>query len=119
MIKKFVCYIQFNNIFPVLTTSLFETTPQYVIIALIVLIFIIVIGLFGTVFYYIYRKHNSIDNHTNKKYQKDNDNKEPDTYKIDRESYKKDVSDLGAKILPDGQTIVNMAAKIIGLKEKK
>lgn len=122
MVKRFVVYVQFNSIFTVLTTSMIETTPQYIIIAIIILAFIFLLGVLGIIFYYIHRKYKSIDNHTNKKYQNysnSDENKKTDTYKEDIKSYKNDVSDLGANTLPDSQTVVNMANKIVEFVKRK
>lgn len=113
---------QFNSIPIILTTGLSETTPQYVVITLLVLAFVIVLGIFGIAFFYIHRKYKSIDNHTDKKYSLNNDkdgNNITNTYKEDKKSYKKDVSDLGANTLPDGQTIVSIVGKIVPFIKKK
>jgi hypothetical protein len=119
VVKGFVTYIQFNNNSTALATCLFDTIPQYVVISLIVLVFVIVLGFLGIIFYYIYRKFNSIDMHTAGKYQNNYNNKpSPNTYKMDKTEFKKDVSDLDAKILPDEQTAVDAMNKIIELKNK-
>lgn len=116
MVKGLVEYTQFNMNFTILTASLINTLPNYVIISFIVFCFILLIGILGLIFYALRRKYDSIDNHTNRKYsQKDND---PNVYKEDKKEYKQDVSDLGVKILPDGQTIIDFADKIAEFKKK-
>lgn len=118
MVKGFVEYKQFYIVSTALDTSLFQTTPSYVIIAAIVLIFIVVLGLLGIIAYYIYRKFNSIDIHTNKKYQDHNKDDKEDTYKDDKEELKKDVSELEAQLLPGGQAVINLVDIIKELKKK-
>lgn len=120
MVKGLVECIQFNMNSIVLATSLFNLMPQYVIISAIVFCFFIILGLFTLLFYYIYRKFNSIDNHTNKKYDDKNHNRDnSNTYKEDKKEYKNDVSELEAKVLPDGQTAANFVDKLIEFKKKK
>lgn len=120
VVKGLVEYIQFNISSVILTISLLESMPQYVIISVIILCFLIVIGLLILFFYYIYRKFNSIDNHINKKYGDENHNKDnSNTYKKDKKEYKKNVCELEAKILPDGQTAVEIIDKVIEFKKKK
>ena len=122
MVKGLVECIQFNTHSVILATNLFKTIPQYVIISVIGLSFLFIIGLFSLLFYYIYiyRKFNSIDNHTNKKYNKSKeDDNSSKTYKEDKKEYKKDVSELEAKVMPDGQTAINVIDKVIEFKNKK
>lgn len=100
----------------ILTTSVSETSSQLIIVSSIILMYVVVLGILAIIFYNIYRKYNSIDNHTNRKYSKNNDidscNK-IDTYKDDKKSFKEDVSNLGVGTLPDCQDIVSIAGKII------
>lgn len=127
MVKGLVEFIQFNICSTALTTSLFETVPQYVIVSIIILVFIIVIGimiaihrLIGIIKYYINRKFTSIDKHTDRKYQNiHNNNETANTYKEDKKEYQKDVSELEAKIMPDGQTASGAVGKIIEFVKKK
>ncbi|MBD5535637.1 MAG: hypothetical protein HDQ99_08300 [Lachnospiraceae bacterium] len=116
MVKRVAEYTQFNIYSTILTTSLFNTVPQYVIILLFILAFIAVIGLLGIIIYYVYRKFNSIDKYIDKDKQ---DNENSNTYKELKKKYKKDVSELEAKTMPDGQTVITMAEWIRGLKNKK
>lgn len=94
-------------------------TPTYVVVSAIVLVFLFVIGVFGTAIYYIYRKYKSIDNHTNKKYSNGKENDEAKTYKDDKKSFKKEIADLGANTLPDSQTIGDMMGKILPFIKRK
>ena len=90
MVKGLVECIQFNTHSVILATNLFKTIPQYVIISVIGLSFLFIIGLFSLLFYYIYRKFNSIDNHTNKKYNKSKeDDNSSKTYKEDKKRIQK------------------------------
>lgn len=79
-----------------------------------IIIYIIVILSFVAILYYIKRKFDSIDKHTDKKYQNKNI---LNTYKEDRKEYKKDITDLEAKIMPDTQTVINIVDKINDLKK--
>lgn len=116
MVKRFAEYLKFNMNFAVLTASFFNEVPEYVIKSIIILCFLLVVWLF----YYTYRKYKSIDNHTNKKYKNSNSyDDNSNTYAKDKKEYKKDVSELGANTLPNGQTIVTIADKIIELRKKK
>lgn len=120
MVKGLIECIQFNINSMVLATSLFNSLPQYVIVSVIILCFLIILGLFILLFYYIYRKFNSIDNHTNRKYDNENHtNENLNTYKEDKNEYKNDVSELEAKVLPDGKTAANFIDKVIEFKKKK
>lgn len=120
MVKRVVERIQFNIVFTVLATNGFTQIPNYVVISAIILCFLVIIGILLLIFYYIRRKFNSIDNHTNKKYMHENYNdKDPNTYKQDKKELEKDISELEAKILPDGQNVANIADKIIEFKKKK
>lgn len=114
--------VRFNNIPIILTTGLTITPPQYVTILDAILKYIVVLGVLGIVFYYIYRKYKSIDNYINRKYPMSNNgdsNNKADTYKDEKKSYKEEVSDLGANTLPDAQTIVNIAGKVIEFMKPK
>ncbi len=124
MVKRFVECIQFNICSTVLATSLFEILPQWVIITLLFIIaFVIVIallGLYRLIRYYIQRKFDSIDKHTDKKYQNGSNNDQiQNTYKYDKKEYQKDVSELEAKVMPDGQTVSNTVGKIIEFVKNK
>lgn len=120
MVKGLVEYIQFNIISATLTTNWFNTIPQY----MVVLGFILLMSIILLLFYRTYRKYNSIDNHTNKKYndgnrQKTTDTKSLNTYKEDKKEYEKDVSDLGIMTMPNTKTIVKITDKFIELKKRK
>lgn len=108
-----------------LSNNLFSSVPQYVVISFIVLVFLITIGIFAFLYrlldiikYYIEKKFNSINNHTNKS-SKNNNFKPPDTYKETKRKYNKDVSELEAKIMPDKQTLVNTVDRFIEYKNRK
>lgn len=120
VVKGLVEYIQFNIISATLTTNWFNTIPQY----MVVLGFILLMSIVLLLFYRTYRKYNSIDNHTNKKYNNGNKQKTTDTnslntYKEDKKEYEKDVSDLGIMTMPDTKTIVKITDKFIELKKRK
>lgn len=111
-----------------MTTNLLNTLPQYVVISLIVLFFLIVIGVtigvivgiykfFDTVKYYIKRKFDSIGNYTSKSCL--SDDKPPDTYKKTKKKYKENVSGLESKVMPDEQVVINIVDKLNELRRKK
>lgn len=111
VVIRFVHYVQLNVCSTILTTGLFERTPQYVIISLIVLLYILVIGILVLFFYYIYKKFKSIDNHTDKKYHSKNDCL--DTYRRDKKGYDKDIIELNAKILPEKNFLISLLGKLV------
>lgn len=119
VIKRFVEHIWFNtNFFTFLESGLFNEIPPYVIILAIILSFIIVIGIIIITLYYIKRKFDSIDKHTDKSLLNNNKNCS-DTYKETKEEYKKIVSDLDAKILPDMQVTTKIVKKFIEFISQK
>lgn len=88
VVKRFVEYVKFNIYTTYfLATNLFKMVPEYVIKAMIILAFILVLEVLGIIVFYIYRKYKSIDKYTDVKYR--GNNKEPNTYKEDKKGYKK------------------------------
>lgn len=80
--------------------------------------FLLYINSCNIIIYYITRKFDSIDNYIDKSCLS-GDNKSPDSYKKQKKKYKKNISELEAKVIPDGQNVINMADKLNELKKKK
>ena len=130
MVKGLVEYTHFGSYSAILSCSLFDTIPRYVIILLIVLsmvlAYIIVICFYkiiskaiDVIRFYIEKKFDVLEKFIKEKY-KDNDNgsrKHLNTYKDDKKELDKDMSELDMKIIPGKQTITNIVDKIKNLKK--
>ena len=123
VVKRFSECLQFNMNSTILTTTFFQEMPQYVVICMIFLVFVIVIAfflsinhVFFTIKYWLKRKYDSID-----KYIENNspDDNPPNVYKDMKKQYKKGVSNLGVNTLPNGKKIVKIVGKVIEFKKKK
>lgn len=117
MVEGVVEYIEFKICSIILTTGLFSEIPSYVIESVFALCFLLLIGTFLLIYYALYRKYNTINKYLKWKYKKDNANM--DTYKEEKSDYEKEVSDLGAELLPNKQTIINIMDKIGELRDEK
>ena len=110
--------IQYTICFATSTMNLFDIVPTYVIVSAIVLAFIIVIGTFFIIFYcnrernhlilmYLYLVY--INNNNGGDGDKGDNMKKVTTFKEYKKQYDTDVSNLGVNIVPDKQTIKEIA----------
>lgn len=110
--------VQYTICFATSTMSLFDIAPTYVIVSAIVLAFIIVIGVF-CIIYYCNRERNHlifvylylfyINNNKGSDGDKKDNTKKVTTFMEYKKQYDATVSELGVNIMPDKQTIREIA----------
>lgn len=81
--------------------------------SLIQLLTILICGVLFLVFFYICVKFYTLNKYIDEKYK----NNMPDTYRGIKKSFKEEISELDAKVLPNKQTITSIVDKYKELKK--